>query len=289
MDKRPSLRWRIFRRGLFLYLTHAAGKVLLARSFTAADGTALRWLKPELADFLRHMDDEINRLRPIARLQDLPKLGNRIMVELSVLTLAAYRVLVAMGIRPAEARAAVADIGWIIYASQLRLASLPFRATSRSPEKRLKRTIKLLLRFPFTASAAPGYAVQSWEEGDDIFTHFTHCPPQSFARAVAAELGDQGVLEAFAESWCTYDWPGADIIAGDTARGHYRRRQTLSGGDPVCDMCWQSDSRRLIQTSPRSEDPGSLPAPAGTFYEQPKTRRAIQCQCGSGERNDQIQ
>ena len=267
MDKRPSLRWRLFRQILFLYLGRVAGRVLLSRNLVRADGTSWRWLAPEKREFLARMKAELSLLRPIARLERLPKLGNRIMVELSVLTIAAYRVLVAMEVEKSTARAAVADIGWVIYAGQLRLASLPFRMTSRAPAKRLTRTIRLLLRFPFTPTGAPGYAVQSWQEGDDIFTHFTHCPPQSFARAVVDELGDGGELAAFSDSWCEYDWPGADIIAGDGARGHYRRRRTLSRGDAVCDMCWQAVSRPEMQSSPRCEGRASLPARAGSLYD----------------------
>ena len=63
-------------------------------------------------------------------------------------------------------------------------------------------------------------------------------------RAEASENDDNsGDMQAFRESWCRYDWPGADIIAGDGARGHYRRRQTLSHGDAVCDMRWIARTR----------------------------------------------
>ena len=77
-------------------------------------------------------------------------------------------------------------------------------------------------------------------EGDDIVTNWTRCPPQGFVRTLVAETGDRGDLDAFHERWSLYDWPGADIIAGDGARGHCTRRQTLSRGDPVCDMCWKA-------------------------------------------------
>jgi len=128
--------------------------------------------------------------------------------------------------------------------------------TTRDPGKRLQRTIRLLLRFPFSNAGAPGYEVESWREGSNIHTHFTHCPPQSFVRNLVGELGDNGELDAFRESWCQYDWPGADIIAADDARGHYSRPHTLSDGDNVCDMCWKKTGANRPPHSPSSKPEG---------------------------------
>ena len=75
-------------------------------------------------------------------------------------------------------------------------------------------------------------------DGELFFTHWTHCPPQSFVRRLVETHGDRGELEAFYLSWCLYDWPGADLLAGDAAHGHYTRPHTMSRGDDVCDMCW---------------------------------------------------
>jgi hypothetical protein len=105
----------------------------------------------------------------------------------------------------------------------------------------------MLLRFPFSAPGAPGYAVESRIEGDNILTHFSHCPPQTCIRRLSEETDDPDALESFRQSWCLYDWPGADLIAADGQRGHYRRPHTLSHGDPVCDMCWAA---RASETRP---------------------------------------
>ncbi len=235
---KDSIGWRAFRRVLVFYMGRAARRVLMTREFLTSDGTRHRWLRSDLDEFLTALRPELDALRPIAEFDKLAHTGNRIMVELAVMTIAAYRVLCQLGIQPADARAAIADTGWNIYAEQLRLASLPFRLTSRDPGLRLQRTIRLLLRFPFSAPGAPGYAVKSWIEDGNIHTHFSHCPPQTFVRELIAQQGDHGELQAFSDSWCQYDWPGADLIAGDGQRGHYARPRTLSGGDSVCDMCW---------------------------------------------------
>ena len=52
----------------------------------------------------------------------------------------------------------------------------------------------------------------------------------------------RGPHEAFYQSWCLYDWPAADLLAGARVHDgtHYRRPHTLSRGDAVCDMCWSA-------------------------------------------------
>ncbi len=272
---RDSLFWRAFRRGLITYLGRSARKVLLTRAFSGGNDTPRRFLPNDVRDFMRLVERDADALRPIAQLERLTKPGNRIMVELAILTIAAFRVLCNLGVEKAEARAAIADIGWDIYAGQLRLASLPFRLTSRDPAVRLQRSLNMLLRFPFTAPGAPGYAVKSWSENGNTFTHFTHCPPQSFVRDLIAKRGDHGELAAFYASWCQYDWPGADIIAGDGDRGHYQRQKTLSAGDSVCDMCWKGHIDRRVSTpSPSREDDGALPPAKGTPHNTPQARNS---------------
>jgi hypothetical protein len=188
------------------------------------------------------LEGEAKALRPTAKLETLPSFGNRLMVELAIYTIACDRILRNQGIAPTSARQVVADLGWVVYRRMLALTSLPFRLVTRNPGRRLRWTIRLLLRFPFNASGVPGYAVDSRIESDDILTYFTHCPPQSFARRLSEQRGDPDALETFRTSWCLYDWAGADVIAADGRRGHYRRAHTLSHGDAVCDMCWVSQA-----------------------------------------------
>ncbi len=241
MTPRARLRdrlWTVNRRIILLTLGRSASRVLLTREISENGQASRRWLPSDVDRFLSKVAAVAEDLRPVANLDALPKAGNRLMVEMAIFTSAAYRVLLDEGVPADSARALVADVGWDYYARLLRLTSLPFRLTSRDPGRRLRRTIRLLLRFPFSAPGAPGYAVNVRTEGPDILTDFTHCPPQTFVRTLIATQGDRGDLEAFRQSWCKYDWPGADLIADDGQRGHYVRRQTLSAGDPRCDMCW---------------------------------------------------
>jgi hypothetical protein len=234
------LLWSVIHRAILITLRRSAHKVLMTREISENDQPARRWLTPDFTLFMSQVIALANDLRPIAGLESQPRVGSRLMVEMAIFTSAAYRVLLDNGIKPECARILVADIGWDYYAKLLHLSSLPFRLTTRDPGRRLKRTIGFLLRFPFSAPGAPGYAVEVHNVGSDIQTHFTHCPPQSFVRNLIATREDRGDLEAFQQSWCKYDWPGADLIASDGKRGHYIRRKTLSEGDSVCDMCWSA-------------------------------------------------
>ena len=98
------------------------------------------------------------------------------------------------------------------------------------------------MRFPFDAPGGPGYEVRSWTDDEGMHTHWSYCAPFAFVRRHVERHGDRGELEAFYQSWCLYDWPAADLLAGERAHAgvHYRRLHTLSRGDAECDMCWSA-------------------------------------------------
>jgi len=248
-----SLKWRIVRYGVRRVVARAAGRVLVSRALSGTNGHQFRWLASEIDQFVVDVEADVDTLRPLAALEDLPSFGNQLMVELAIYTVSADRVLRRLEVEPELSAHVVSDLGWDIYRRLLLLNSALVRLITRDPGRRLRWTIRMLLWFPFNAPGAPGYEVRATRQGEDILTHFTHCPPQSFARRLSEETNDPKVLEVFRRSWCTYDWPGADLIAGDGHRSHYRRRQTLSHGDPVCDMCWAA---RVDQSALSGEKAG---------------------------------
>ncbi len=210
-----------------------------------------RWSQSEVDDLLEAMWQRVDELRTRAKVEHIPTFGNRHNVFLAAVTTAAYRSFVAEGTAQNDAATLVGDIGWKMYRRLLSLATFPHRWATRDPSQRMERTLRSLLRFPFSAPGRPGYEVDAWSDGSTFRTSWTHCPPQTFVRDLIEADGDRGELEAFYRSWCQYDWPGADVIAGDGERGHYRRLQTLSRGDPVCDMCW---SGTPLATTGRDSD-----------------------------------
>ncbi|WP_377513432.1 hypothetical protein [Octadecabacter sp. R77987] len=243
-----SIRWKTTRAGLRKVVQRAAKHVLINHIFVDTKGHPYRWLNSEIEEFIISVEADVTLRRPQAGLDALPSFGNQLMVELAIYTISADRVLRGLGVPSDVSQQLVSDLGWDIYRRLLRLTSAPVRIVTRNPGRRIRWTIRMLLWFPFGAHGAPGYAVETRRDGDDILTHFTHCPPQTLARRLSEQESDPEILEVFRKSWCTFDWPGADLIADDGQRGHYRRTRTLSRGDSVCDMCWigQTARQKLI-------------------------------------------
>lgn len=238
MPERIPLRWRAISCVIWWIVWRTCRRHLLIREIRLATGENVRWLAPDCDGFRDTLADEIETLRADGHPARELTGGSRLMAELALFTVAADLAFRRAGVAADCSRDIVADIGWDLYRRMLLLTSLPIRLVTRDPGRRLRWTLGVLLFFPFRPVGAPGYAADlGWESGQ-VRTHFTCCPPQSLARRVSVQRGDRNVLEAFRQSWCRYDWVGADLIAGDTRRGHYSRSHTLSGGDTVCDMCW---------------------------------------------------
>lgn len=233
-----KLEWALFDLAYRPAVRHAARQILDGRLRDPTRPEEGRWLGRDVDDFLDATWQRVRELRVHARFEDVPTLGNRHNVFLAVVTTAAYQTLHARGTEPDYAATLVADVGWKVYRWMLSLASLPHRIVSTDPSARMERTLRALLRFPFNGPGRPGYEVEAWSDGSTFRTHWTHCPPQTFVRNLVETQGDRGELKAFYRSWCQYDWAGAEVIADDGKRAHYRRLHTLSQGDPVCDMCW---------------------------------------------------
>ena len=239
---RTAFEVQIFRILYRPLIRRAARQILQGRLLDPDIPEKGRWLRREVDEMLSATWARTGDLVELADLQAIPTLGNRHNVYLAILTTAAYQALLAQGQGRERAATLVADVGWKIYDLGIRLVSWPFRLTTRDPGKRIERTINALLVFPFNAPGRPGYEVKLSHRDGDTLTHWTWCPPQAFVRALIARQGDSGELDAFYRSWCLYDWPGADLMADDGKRGHYRRTRTMSRGDAVCDMCWRRNA-----------------------------------------------
>jgi len=162
--------------------------------------------------------------------------GSRLNVALAVLTVALHRALLRARVPPDHAIDLVADTGWGLYRLGARPIVFATRLRHRDPGRRMVTALRLLLRFPFSAPGRPGYEVEAHDRADGFTTTWTWCPPLAFVQDLIVEQGDQGELEVFRRSWCSYDWALNDVLTG--GRGAYRRPHTLSSGDDRCDMTW---------------------------------------------------
>lgn len=104
-----ELLWRGFRQVARWRFSHAARQVLIARRIKTDDRTYDRWLDQDLDVFLRLLDDRAARMRSLARLDEMPTTGDRLMVELAVFTAATYRALLDCGLSRKAARSALTD------------------------------------------------------------------------------------------------------------------------------------------------------------------------------------
>lgn len=220
----------------------AARAVLQGRRLDRARPEAGRLLRADVDGFLDGVWDRIEVLLREEDLHTIPTLGSRHNVFLGMLTIAAYHTLLEIGIERRYAMELFSDVGWKIYAQMIELPFLFAKLRTRDPQRRMNQVLEGLMRFPFDAPGRPGYEVRAWADIEGFHTHWTYCAPLGFVQRHVERHGDRGEVEAFYQSWCQYDWPAADILAGGRAgeHGHYRRPHTLSRGDSVCDMCWSA-------------------------------------------------
>lgn len=237
---KPLVRW-------------AAYQILEGRLLDLEKPNKGRWLHSDVRGYLNETWARCDSLIPVAGLEKLPTYGNRHNVFLAVMTTAAYQVMIERGVSSRYAIQLVGDLCWKIYALMLKTVSIPYRIATRDPGRRMEKILHALMVFPFSAPGAPGYEVRVWTEGSDTYTYWTHCPPQSFVRRLIELKGDRGELTAFYNTWCLYDWPGADVLVNDGKHGHYSRVHTLSKGDSICDMCWNGVPKVRSETTQRSE------------------------------------
>ncbi len=204
-----------------------------------------RFLRRDVDAFLQDVWARVGRLLREEDLSQVPTIGNRHNVFLGALTIAAYHALLDRGIDDQHAMRLFADVGWRVYERLLKVPLFFARLRTRDPQSRMEFVLRALLRFPFSAPGEPGYDVRAWSEPGRFYTHWSYCAPFGFVKRYVRRHGDRGELEAFYQSWCLYDWPAADLLAGGKAIGrhcHYQRPHTLSRGDTICDMCWSASS-----------------------------------------------
>ncbi|MDX1617497.1 MAG: hypothetical protein R3224_01840 [Balneolaceae bacterium] len=204
--------------------------------------------RPERGRFLRR---DIHRISAAAwshfetlfkeREADIyPGIGNRHNVLLAGLTIAVYRSLREVGIQKEYAIELVSDSGWKLYSGFIPILRFVARLMRKDPQQQLNLMLKMLMAFPFSAPGRPGYEVEISEEENRFGTFWTFCPPLHFVREFVGANGDDGELELFRNTWCTYDWAFTSLMMEKSsgAEGHYERPHTLSRGDEVCDMYW---------------------------------------------------
>lgn len=152
-----------------------------------------------------------------------PTVGSRMNVLLACVTLSFFRALLSADVKRDYAIELLADVAWKIYRLWGLLPRFIARLLHRHPQKRMDAMVQMFLRFPFNR---PGYKYEQPPAPNTCALFIMHCP-------VADYLRTQGAADLCLGSWCTLDYPLAELWSGQ-----YNRAHTLAAGDAVCDMYW---------------------------------------------------
>lgn len=219
-----------------------------------------RFLDQEVDAVVADTWPEVRRILPAAQLEQYRNRGSQANVVGVAVTVASYRVLRAFGLDRDYAIELCGDATWRAYTRLGKLPKVLAKVRSWDLQSRLNLILRLLLRYPFASAGPPGegrpgYEAEARWEPDGFYLTFTSCAPLNFIRQYIDEHGDDGELNLFQQTWCTYDWPFADVLVGRPA--HYERPHTLSFGDDRCDMVWSATPQpeRLLPMA-RSEPDG---------------------------------
>jgi hypothetical protein len=180
-----------------------------------------------LEETWRHYD----KLAPLAHVEELKTHGNRLMVLVSVETLAFYHALLVEGVEKGYATELAADLLWASIDSIIPFYRSLARLLTHDSEKQMEIMVNMLLRLQWNH---PGYEYKISQENGVIALDFYRCPVYDFYK----KLGEEEVMLNTA---CKIDFALAQVM---TKGGYYEREHTLSVGDKVCDQRWSGVPKR---------------------------------------------
>jgi hypothetical protein len=183
-----------------------------------------RFTREEVAELLRQTWTAYDQLAPHVPRE--PTIGSRMNLLLAAMTLAFLQVLIARGTSRAYAIELVGDVAWKIYERWGQIPGVVARLRSRDPSERMRVSVELFLRFPFTP---PGYRFDRLPSEEGISLDMLRCPvAEYFRREEASDL--------CIGTWCNLDYPLAEMWGG-----WLERTQTLAAGCDHCDFRFKAD------------------------------------------------
>jgi len=204
----------------------AARAGLLGRSRDRHSPDKGRFAPAEVDNILRQVWQTYDQLAPFVPQE--PKLGNRMNMLLSCVTLACFRVLLATGTVREYAIELIGDTAWKVYEKWGRLPILIARLSTRDPRERLRMSVNMFLRFPFTP---PGYVFERLPSSDGISLDMLRCP-------VAEYFHKQDASDLCIGTWCNLDFALAEMWGG-----WLERTETLAAGCARCDFRFKANAR----------------------------------------------
>lgn len=218
----PSLIKAIYRP----VARRAARVALVGRSRDRHSPDKGRFRRAEVDSIVKEVWRTYDQLAPFTPQE--PKLGNRMNMLLSCVTLACFRALMAAGVEREYAIELIGDMAWKIYEKWARLPILIARLLTRDPRERMRMSVNMFLRFPFTP---PGYVFERLPNRDGISLDMLRCP-------VAEYFHKQDASDLCIDTWCNLDFALAEIWGG-----WLERTETLAAGCARCDFRFRAAAR----------------------------------------------
>jgi hypothetical protein len=210
---KPRLVRTIYRRSI----RRAARNALVGRLRDRERQEEGRFTRAELDDLLEQTWIAYDQLAP--HVPHEPKIGNRLNMLLAAMTLAFLQVLVGRGTGRSYAIELVGDVAWKLYERWGHIPIVVARLRSREPTERMRVSVEMFLRFPFTP---PGYVFDRLPSEEGISLDMLRCPVAEYFRR-------EGASDLCIGTWCNLDYPLAEMWGG-----RLERTQTLAAG---CDRC----------------------------------------------------
>jgi hypothetical protein len=187
-----------------------------------------RFTRTEVDLILKQVWQTYDQLAPSVPQE--PKLGNRMNMLLACMTLAFFRELMAIDIERDYAIEMFGDVAWKVYEKMGRLPNLVAQLLTSDPRERLRISVNLFLRFPFTP---PGYIFERLLSNDGISVDILRCP-------VAEYFHKQDASDLCVGTWCNLDFALTEMWGG-----WLERSETLAGGFSRCDFRFKANAREL--------------------------------------------
>jgi ubiquinone biosynthesis protein len=178
-----------------------------------------RFTRAEVDELLKQTWIAYDQLAP--HVPHEPKIGNRMNMLLAAMTLAFLQVLIARGTGRAYATELVGDVAWKVYERWGHIPIALARLRTRDPHERMRLSVEMFLRFPFTP---PGYLFNRLPSEEGISLDMLRCPVAEYFRR-------EGASDLCIETWCNLDFPLAEMWGG-----RLERTQTLAAGCEHCDF-----------------------------------------------------
>jgi hypothetical protein len=212
---KPGLVKTIYRRSV----RRAAHRALVGRLRDRERQDEGRFTRADVDELLKQTWVAYDQIAP--EVPHEPKIGNRVNMLLAAMTLAFLQVLIASGRGRAYAIELVGDVAWKVYERWGRIPLVVARLRSRDPRERMRISVDMFLRFPFTP---PGYLFNRLPSEEGISLDMLRCPVADYLRREEAS-------DLCIGTWCNLDFPLAEMWGG-----RLERTKTLAAGCERCDF-----------------------------------------------------